>query len=166
MATRMTRRLTGLRPPSRLKSVADRMDLGSLPKLTGYALRRAQLAVFEDFIATFAPVGLRPAQFSALLVIQRNPGRKQSEIASALGIKQANFVGLMDELDQRRLTRRIRSSADRRSHALTLTAKGEALLQKAFEALTRHEQRLVDCLGAREHEQLRRLLARLSGLNE
>jgi DNA-binding MarR family transcriptional regulator len=139
----------------------DQLDLGPLPSLTGYVLRRAQLVVFDDFIKTFAPLGLRPAQFSTLIVIRRNPGRKQSEIAAALGIKQANFVALMDELDQRGLTRRVRSSTDRRSHALTLTAKGDALLQKALGVLEKYEQRFVSQLGSDDHERLLELLRKI-----
>jgi hypothetical protein len=77
------------------------LALGPLPGYTGYVLRRAQVALFENFINTFKPLGLRPAQFSVLLVVNANPGRRQSEIAAALGIRQANLVGLIDELDPR-----------------------------------------------------------------
>ncbi len=138
------------------------VDLGPLPRLTGYALRRAQLSVFADFIRTVGPVGLTPAQYSALLLIEANPGCTQSAIATALGVKKANFVGLLDALDRRGLTRRIRSAADRRSHALTLTAKGEDLLRTASAAQQRHERRMMARLGAREHNCLLALLAKLT----
>ena len=45
------------------------LDLGPLPGLLGYALRRAQVAVFADFMASFATLDLRPAQFSVLLLM-------------------------------------------------------------------------------------------------
>ena len=35
-----------------------------LDDYVGYALRRAQIAVFEEFIREFEPLDLRPAQFS------------------------------------------------------------------------------------------------------
>jgi len=57
------------------------IDLGPLPELIGYVLRRAQLAVFQDFFAAFAPFDIRPAQFSALTIIERNPGLTQSQVA-------------------------------------------------------------------------------------
>ena len=63
-----------MKRPTRAK-----LDLGPLPHLLGYALRRAQIAVFADFIAAFEPLGLRPAQFSVLLLIDINPGCKQSD---------------------------------------------------------------------------------------
>ena len=64
-------------------------------------LRRAQLIVFQDFFAAFAPFDIRPAQFSVLTVIERNPGLTQSQVAAALGIKRTNFVGMLDELEKR-----------------------------------------------------------------
>jgi len=161
LAMRLTHRRTAIRADHAPNVGTGQLDLGPLPNLTGYVLRRTQLAVFDDFIRTFALLGLRPAQFSALIAIQRNPGRKQSEIAAALGIKQANFVALMDKLDQRGLTRRVRSSTDRRSHALTLTPKGAALLQKALGVLEKYERRFVSQLGSGEHERLLELLRKI-----
>jgi len=81
------------------------IDLGPLPELIGYVLRRAQLAVFQDFFGAFAPFDVRPAQFSVLTIIERNPGLTQSQVAEALGIKRTNFVGMLDELEKRGLAR-------------------------------------------------------------
>ena len=113
----------------------------------GYLLRRAQLAVFQDFIQSFAELDLRPAQFSALVAIRDNPGRKQSEIAAALAIKRANFVALMDELERRGLAIRRKADGDRRSHALHLTEAGGATLARAERVLAEHEARLSAQLG-------------------
>ncbi|MGA8157008.1 MAG: MarR family winged helix-turn-helix transcriptional regulator [Rhodoplanes sp.] len=157
------RRKTAIQPaPGALAGKeAAPLALGPLPGYTGYVLRRAQVALFENFINSFKPLGLRPAQFSVLLVVNANPGRRQSEIAAALGIRQANLVGLIDELDRRGLTKRKRLAADRRSHALTLTAKGKALLKTALAMQARFEQHLVAELGANEHARLIAALVKL-----
>ena len=157
------RRKTAIQPaPGGLAGKeAAPLALGPLPGYTGYVLRRAQVALFENFINTFKPLGLRPAQFSVLLVVHANPGRRQSEIAAALGIRQANLVGLIDELDRRGLTKRKRLAADRRSHALTLTPKGKALLKTALAMQARFEQHLVAELGAAEHARLIAALVKL-----
>jgi hypothetical protein len=55
-------------------------------------LRRAQLTVFQDVIATLAEVDLRPAQFSVLILVDTNPGTVQSHASAALGTQKANFV--------------------------------------------------------------------------
>ena len=140
------------------------LGLGPLPGYTGYLLRRAQLALFDNFINSFKPLGLRPAQFSVLLVMNANPGRRQSEIAAALGIRQANLVGLIDDLDRRGLAKRKRLLTDRRSHALVLTAKGTSLLKKGLALQAQFEQRLVAELGAGEHARLIASLRKLHGL--
>src|SRR5690606_7319292 len=105
-----------------------RVHLGPLAELVGYSLRRAQLAVFQDFIVKMKDFALRPAQFSVLAIIQANPGLKQSQVSEALGINRANFVALLDELEHRNLARRAPSPDDRRSNALYLTPQGEAFL--------------------------------------
>jgi len=140
------------------------LDLSGLTSVVGYALRRAQLAVFEDFIARFAALGLKPAQYSVLLVIGANPGRKQSEIAAALGIQRPNFVAMLDELERRGLAERTRSSTDRRSHAVVLTDDGRALLDRACAVQADQERELAEILGPGGRDLLVEQLTRLSKL--
>src|SRR5438128_10827937 len=113
------------------------VDLGALPDLIGYVLRRAQLVVFQDFYQAFAPFDIRPAQFSVLTVIERNPGLTQSQVAEALGIKRTNFVGMLDALEKRGLAER-RQARDKRSYALYLTADGAALMRKLKPVIKAH----------------------------
>src|SRR5271169_817320 len=115
------------------------LDLSGLTSIVGYPLRRAQIAVFEDFARRFQALDLSPAQYSTLVVIGDNPGRNQSEIAGALGIQRPNFVAMMDELERRGLAERSRSGADRRSNAVALTPAGCALLARARIARTEQE---------------------------
>jgi DNA-binding MarR family transcriptional regulator len=123
------------------------IDLGPLPDLIGYVLRRAQLAVFQDFFAAFAPFDIRPAQFSVLTVIERNPGLTQSQVAEALGIKRTNFVGMLDALEARGLTERRPAARDKRSYALYLTAEGAALMRRLKPVLKAHETRMIAKVG-------------------
>lgn len=137
----------------------------SIPEMSGiigYALRRAQLAVFQDFIDSFARLKLRPAEFSVLTLIARTPGQKQTEIAEQLGIKRANFVALMDGLERRGLAERRKAEGDKRSHSLHLTAEGVKFVGRMAQVWTEHEQRLVAQLGGEaERDQLLALLNRL-----
>ena len=105
---RLRRRRRSRAPRSPVDN-AQPLDLSALTSIVGYPLRRAQLAVFEDFNRRFAALKLSPAQYSALVVIAANPGRKQSEIAGALGIQRPNFVAMMDELERRGLAERLRT---------------------------------------------------------
>jgi DNA-binding MarR family transcriptional regulator len=134
------------------------LDLGPLPELIGYVLRRAQLVVFQDFFNAFAPFDISPAQFAVLTVIERNPGRTQSQVAAALGIKRTNFVGLLDELERRVLAERRQAARDKRSYALYLTSEGVALMRKLKPALKAHESRMIAKVGAEGRDRLIALL--------
>jgi DNA-binding MarR family transcriptional regulator len=140
------------------------LDLSALTSIVGYPLRRAQLAVFEDFNRRFAALKLSPAQYSALVVIAANPGRKQSEIAGALGIQRPNFVAMMDELERRGLAERLRTPVDRRSRALALTAAGAVLIARARRVQAEQEKEVERLIGREGRERLVAALARLSEL--
>ena len=144
---------------------ADRpIDTAPLNQVIGYRLRRAQLYVFQQFIDRFAEFELRPAEYSALSLIGDNPGRKQSEIAQILGIKRANFVVLINGLDQRGLTVRRQQPGDLRSHALFLTPKGKAFVQRANEVQAEFEAHCIQRLGGvSARDQLLALLEKLGG---
>src|SRR3569833_909482 len=130
------------------EQAADGRQMGELSELLGYALKRAQLKVFEDFLQCVAPLQLTPAQFSVLLLLDNNPGRNQTEIAITLGILRPNFVAMLDSLESRDLCTRVRSANDRRSHILMLTEKGRAVLARAKKLVaTKHEARLNELLG-------------------
>jgi DNA-binding MarR family transcriptional regulator len=145
---------------------ADEMQavqLGELSGLLGYALKRAQLKVFEDFLRCMAPLQLTPAQFSVLLLLDRNPGRNQTEIATTLGILRPNFVALLDSLESRDLCTRARSANDRRSHVLLLTEKGRSVLARAKKlVVTKHEARLNELLGPAGREALLAMLTKIA----
>lgn len=138
------------------------LDMGPLPDLVGYALRRAQMVVFADFHASFAPLGLRPGVFSVLLLVRLNPGVRPTDIGRALGIKRANFAPLLADLEERGLVERQAVPGDRRSAALHLTPDGTALLRRADRALRAHEARWRARLGADGTDRLLELLRRLS----
>jgi DNA-binding MarR family transcriptional regulator len=139
------------------------LQLGELSELLGYSLKRAQLKIFEDFLRCVAPLQLTPAQFSVLLLLDKNPGRNQTEIANTLGILRPNFVAMLDGLESRDLCTRIRSANDRRSHILVLTDKGRAVLARAKKLIaTKHEARLSELLGAANRTALLSMLATIA----
>jgi DNA-binding MarR family transcriptional regulator len=139
------------------------LQMGELSELLGYSLKRAQLKIFEDFLRCVAPLQLTPAQFSVLLLMDKNPGRNQTEIANTLGILRPNFVAMLDGLESRDLCTRIRSTSDRRSHILVLTDKGRAVLARAKKLVaSKHEARLNELLGPANRAALLGMLATIA----
>jgi len=117
----------------------------------GYFARRLQIWVFQDFIRTLKRIDISPAQFSVLVVIGANRGLSQAELAATLGIERARLVRLLHGLEGRNLVERRRSYADGRRHALQLTPRGRTTLGRAKTLAARHEQRLIERLGAERH---------------
>ena len=143
------------------------LQMGELAELLGYSLKRAQLKVFEDFLRCVAPLQLTPAQFSVLLLLDRNPGRNQTEIANTLGILRPNFVSMLDALESRDLCTRMRSTNDRRSHILVLTDKGRAVLSRAKKLVaTKHEARLNALLGPANRVALLEMLSKIAASSD
>jgi len=142
------------RPARGRKNGGPSLDIGVLNDHLGYFIRRLQVWVFQDFIRTLAPIDIRPAQYSVLVVIAGNPGLSQSDLAALLGIERARLVRLLDKLEKRGLTRRLASRIDRRSHALRLTGDGQRLLKRAKQLAAVHEARLVERLGAEQRKMM------------
>jgi DNA-binding MarR family transcriptional regulator len=130
----------------------------------GYALRRAQGAIFADFNQTLAQLNLRPGQFAVLLLIDQNPGTSQSSVSAALGIQKANFVATIADLERRGLVRRRKSDTDGRTYSLGLTPRGRSVLQNAAELQSQHEARVIAHIGPDGRLQLLNLLDRLARL--
>ena len=106
------------RPNGRLPAPQRRgqreIALGLLDERLGYFVRRAQVWIFQDFIAQLSALDLRPAQFSVRAVIAANAGLSQAELAGTLGIERARLVRLLHRLERRGLTQRLPSNADGR----------------------------------------------------
>ena len=104
-----------------------------LQEVIGYALRRAQGAVYADLSDALARISLRPVEYTLLLMVSENPGASQSNVCEALGIQKANCVPTMSELERRGFIIRRKSSNDARSYQLQVTNKGKRILQRAGE---------------------------------
>ncbi len=139
-------------------------EFGPLTEYVGYALRRAQLKVFGDFIDALAELDLRPAHFSVLTVVDANPGLLQSSACAALGIQKANFVPLLDSLQRRGLLRRV--ARDGRANGLHLTDQGKRLLARARRLHDGLERRIARQMSPLERKRLIATLNRLAGADE
>jgi DNA-binding MarR family transcriptional regulator len=156
----MPRTATRQRPVGN-RAAGEALDYGPLNNRLGYALRRAQLAVFRDFFNAFAELEIRPGQYSVLTVIEHNPGLSQTQVCDALGIQKANFVSVLDFLVERGWVSRKPTPNDRRSYALFLTGGGKLLMRKLHRISDQHEQRIIDRVGP---ENYRRMFASLQAL--
>jgi DNA-binding MarR family transcriptional regulator len=131
-----------------------------LEELTGYAVRRAQLSIYEDFAATLGVEGVTPQRFSSLVIIGGNPGISQTRLAEVMGIARSGVVSIIDGFEQAGLVER-QDSGDRRSYNLHLTKEGQRQLKKYKAAVKDHDDRITQQLSDAERQQLRALLGKL-----
>jgi DNA-binding MarR family transcriptional regulator len=142
-------------------AAAHSLDLGLLPSLLGYQLRLAQRAVFSDFEDALGELEISPGLFGMLVVIEANPGLKQTQLARAAHLDRSTLVPALNKLEARGLVMRRSSEHDRRVNGLWLTPPGAALLKKLKQRVLRHEERLGRDLSPSERAQLVALLARI-----
>jgi DNA-binding MarR family transcriptional regulator len=139
----------------------DGIDRGLLSGLLGFHVRQAQIAVFRDFAATMGPLDMTPGLFAVLVLVEANPGLKQSQLARAVHLDRSSVVSVVDKLERRGLLERHTAAHDRRSNALRLTSTGAALLRRLKQRVARHERRLASGLDAGERATLVALLGRV-----
>lgn len=137
------------------------VNLGVLDELMGYALRRAQVAVYQDFLRSVGKLEIRPVQFAALVLIGANPGISQIVVANALGLDRSAVVLLVDLLEGRQLAERRPSGTDRRAYSIVLTDGGRQLLAKLKRLAADHDRRVTADLSEEERSRLLDYLRRI-----
>lgn len=137
------------------------VQYGALDDLVGYAIRRAQILIYEDFLAALAPWDITPQRYSALTLVSANPSLKLADLARILGIARSGAVQIVNQLQDLGYVERQEAASDKRAYALAMTAQGETALAAITEAVRQHDARISTRLSAAERRQLIGLLGKL-----
>ena len=138
------------------------VEYGVLDELLGYALRRAQIRMTEAFDARLGDEGITTQRFSALVLIARNPGLKQTELASIMGIARSGVLAIVEALSGHGLVERREAPDDARAQALYLTRRGQERLPQIEAMVREHDAAIAQDFSAAEVELLKALLERIS----
>lgn len=144
-------------------AIAERMNWGPLSSAVGTNVRLLRNELVTRIVEAYAPFDLRSGALSVMVLIRGNPGCSQSELAREVAMDDSAMVAIIDELEQRGLARRTRSTTDRRRNSLSLTPEGEALMTEMVGCGTAVERPIRDELSAVELETLIALLRRAYG---
>ena len=112
-----------------------------LKNFVGYALRRASSLEMANLSNQLAQLDLRPTEGSVIVIVQANPGIRQSDIGRMLDIASANMTPLIARLDSRGLI--LRKRKDGRSQGLRLTEEGTRLATQALAEMEKHEREMM-----------------------
>src|SRR5436305_11672646 len=97
---------------------------------------------------TLEPGGLRPRHLIALKLLSERGPASQQALADSLSLDPSNVVGLLNELEERKLITRRRDAADRRRHIVELSPRGQKELCDAYDRLRRIDDDLLSPLSA------------------
>jgi len=150
-----------------IRKINRRIDKGPLPGYYGYALRIAQVAVFENFERVVGKLAdrmgeLTPGRFSLLTLLRANPGINQTALSRAVGLDKSTLTPALDQLERKGLILRERTPEDRRTYALRLTAEGQEFLTELTRKVELHEKNIVAALTPTERATLIRLLKKIA----
>ena len=140
----------------------DGLDYDVLDELLGYAIRRAQVAMFLAFHEATRGLEMTPPRFTALVIIGANPGLSQTTLGNVLGIARSGAMALADWMVERKLVERRRRPNDGRAWGLHLTHSGERLVQRMRRRVVEEDRRRTTVLTDRERHELLRLLGKLA----
>jgi DNA-binding MarR family transcriptional regulator len=125
-----------------------------------YLLYKAGIYAQKAFDDAFGAVGLSAREFLVLAFATTEP-LSQQDIARRLTIDPTVLVGVVDELERRRLVARRRDPDDRRRYFLEVTETGAELLSKAERTATEATQTFLQPLDRNQRQQLGELLITL-----
>lgn len=141
---------------------AEALQLGPLADFIGFHLRLAQEASFQAFARRVRGFAMRPGRFALLALIGQNSGLSQTALGRAAGRDKSSLTPALNDLVQRSLVKRQRVARDRRSYALSLTPKGEKLLDELFVHARAHDRQLDEIVGIDGKAELVRALRRIA----
>ncbi|MGD0633411.1 MAG: MarR family transcriptional regulator [Beijerinckiaceae bacterium] len=135
-------------PTAEPLEASGEIKLGFLDGFIGFHLRLAQDASYRSFTRQADDDLLKPGRFPALAIIHLNPGISQSALGRAIARDKSTVSPLIKDLQKNGFITRKPSLHDRRSVTLSLTKKGERILDKLLARAREHEEELDRIAGA------------------
>jgi len=121
---------------------------------TSHALRR-----FYD--RRVAELGITRAQWRVMLILGRNPGMKQVELADRLDVEPISACRIIDRLEEAGLVERRRDPSDRRVWRLSLTERAEPIRDRLGELAEGMTLEAFAGISAEQLESMRDAMARI-----
>ena len=137
-------------------------DHAAVNAQTGFLLRKVSTASFNAFQELVGELGLHPMHFGMLSIIAAEEPISQHELGERAGVDPSTMVARMDVLEEKGLVQRTRSSEDRRSYEIRVSAEGRRVLAKLRRRAKAHGDRFFAPLTEDERAELHRLLLKLA----
>jgi len=142
-----------------LPGTIERLDVAHADApWVGYLLNQTAARVRSQTAAALGPLGLTPPMLRALETIATDQPLTQVQLGGRVAMDRTTIVHVVDRFELLGYAQRTRSTADRRSHDLTLTSAGKAALDRARRLAREVEATILAPLSADERQTLLALL--------
>ena len=121
-------------------------------------LRRVSRNATSIYDRHLEPTGLTVTQYALLVNIARNTAATPTELAEILGMDRTTVKRDLAPLERMGLIDTV-SHSDKRFRPVALTPAGKTLLPIAYERWAAAQEEIIDLLGIRQVENLRKILA-------
>jgi DNA-binding MarR family transcriptional regulator len=132
------------------------------PEATAFLLVQLGTCAADRFGELVAPLHISARQAGILRLIATTPGCNQQDLARRLGVLPSQMVFLIDELTEKKLVERQRSTEDRRVSFVRLTTKGAHLVEKLSRLVREHGREFSAVLTTKELRTLHILCRKLA----
>ena len=129
----------------------------------GY-VRKLSRIVTAVYDGALADAGLKTSQFSVLVSVANRKQARPAELTKHLQLDESTLSRNVDRMCARGWLRLVQN-ADRRSHLIEVTDKGQALLRKSLPAWQKAQAEVSRRLGTDSVAELRSALRKLSARN-
>jgi DNA-binding MarR family transcriptional regulator len=123
-----------------------------------YLVKQVELAIRSRLDEIFRPAGLTALQYTALTVLERHPDLSTAQLARNSFVTAQSMADMIGALTGRGLIERHPDGADRRRRVVSLTAAGQALLDRYRDEVHALEAQLLTGLSPAQVTGLRNSL--------
>jgi DNA-binding MarR family transcriptional regulator len=127
----------------------------------GGCVRKLNRMVTAIYDGALAGAGLKTSQFSVLVAVANRKNARPAELTNLLQMDESTLSRNVERMCARGWLR-LERDADRRSHQIEITDKGQALVRKCLPAWHRAQEKVSQRLGADNVAALRSALRKLS----
>ena len=140
----------------------NKLELGTLPQMIMVEMRIGQILA-ERALDKFSDTSITPGLFVILSLIDKNPGQKQGALAKAVMLDRSTMVPIIDHCEENEWLQRLPYKGDRRAHAIHLTKKGKALIDKLQCNVLELEAHIIHKMGKTNRNNFLELLKQFQG---
>jgi DNA-binding MarR family transcriptional regulator len=125
-----------------------------------YLIKQVELAARRSLDEAVEPAGLTALQYTALTVLQRQPGTTSAQLARNSFVRTQTMAEMVAYLLDQGLIERVRDETNRRQYLLSLSAGGREVVESLRAPVAEVEARMLAGFDAEQTDLLRTWLLR------